>query len=205
VPTLDGVACKVLTQTDDMFTCRAGSKAEPSKLVESVTTKDEKTGEETTSERPKRFIGQQGLSLRRFDRSNWHHTYHWKNRMGKPDQYKDLLAMQAEGMENISEYQASLYRGWFTAPTTGKFRFHQACDDECDLNIGKTPNQSATLSKMLDINHYSSFQRNSFMNTGGQTRVSEWVDFEKDKKYYLEAAHLNGRGAGHFSMGVEIE
>jgi hypothetical protein len=167
MPTLDGVACEVLTQTDDQFTCRAGAKAKPSVLVESVTTKDEKTGKESTSEQPKRFVGQQGLSLRRFKRSSWSNTYYWKKRMENPDDYKDRLAMQAEGMENIGSNQASLYRGWFTAPTTGKFRFHQACDDHCDLNIGKTPGQSATLSLMLDINHHSSIQRFSFLNYGG--------------------------------------
>ena len=107
MPTLDGVACEVLTQTDDQFTCRAGAKAKPSVLVESVTTKDEKTGKETTSEQPKRFVGQQGLSLRRFKRSNWHNTYHWKNRMDDPKQYKDTLAMTMESKERAtSSYTA---------------------------------------------------------------------------------------------------
>jgi hypothetical protein len=45
----------------------------------------------------------------------------------------------------------------------------------------------------------------SYVEHGGQTRISEWVTLEAGRKYYIEAAHLNGGGGDHFSTGVEIE
>jgi hypothetical protein len=56
--------------------------------------------------------------MRRFTQRNWHHTYHYKNRMDDEDQYTDRLAMTFEGHETIGSYTASLYRGWFTPPAT---------------------------------------------------------------------------------------
>jgi hypothetical protein len=40
-------------------------------------------------------------------------------------QYNDLLAMHFESSEKKTySNMANLYRGWFTPPATGKYRFH---------------------------------------------------------------------------------
>jgi len=202
-PTLDGVACDVLTQKSDEFTCRAGSKDGPSVLVDKVTSKDkdgnvikDEEGKDVTTEVPKDFVGQQGLSLRKFKEWDWHNTYHWKKREDDPKQFKDLLAMHYEGIDsNDNMYQANIYRGWFTAPETTKYRFHQSCNDYCDLLLGDEPGQSAKVTKVLDINHWSEFRRTSQSEKGGYTRVTEWIPLEKGKKYYTEVEHLNGWGS----------
>jgi len=148
-PTIDGVSCDVLTQKSDEFTCRAGSKDAPSSLVEKVISKDkdgkviqDKDGKDVFTEVRKEFVGQQGLSLRRFKKDRWHHAVNWKNYMKDPNRYTDKLAMQFEGQERNVWFEASVYRGWFTAPATTKYRFHQSCNDHCDLDVGDTPGQS---------------------------------------------------------------
>jgi hypothetical protein len=152
-PTIDGVECKVLTQSADTFTCKAGTAAEPSKMTRTVrytveaasrrrlqdsetpveetpveetpveeTPVEETPVEETPVEEtpetpsepeyiyeevPKRFVGQQGLSLRRFTRKNgWHNTYHFRTngRMNDPSQYTDHLAMHFESHEKKVGY-----------------------------------------------------------------------------------------------------
>lgn len=77
---------------------------------------DEETGEATFTERPSVFVGQQGMSLRRFNNGDWHKTWNWKSRMDDPNEYTDFLAMHSEGMEMAGSRMASLYRAWFTAP-----------------------------------------------------------------------------------------
>lgn len=74
--------------------------------------------------------------------------------------------MHSEGLENINDYYAAVYRGWFTAPETTQYRFHQTCDDQCDLNIGTTPGQSRDTKLLLDINYYNSNRRVSITTTG---------------------------------------
>jgi hypothetical protein len=257
-PTIDGVACTVLTQSADTFTCRAGTAAEPSKMTRTVEYTVEATGrrrlqaeetpaeetpaeetpaeetpaeetpaeetpaeetpaeetpvEETpepeviTAEVPRRFVGQQGLSIRRFNEWNWDHTYHFRNRMDDENQYTDFLAMHFEGNTRATKSNmATLYRGWFTAPETARYRFHQTCDDHCDFSIGNSPDQETDLTRILDIDHWSEFRRASYVRYGNMDRISEWVSLEAGSKYYVESAHLNGWGGNHFSTGVEIE
>jgi hypothetical protein len=168
---------------------------------------EEVTEPETITETlPKRFVGQQGLSLRRFNKSSWHHTYHYRDRMDKSEEWKDLLAMHFEIQETATtDYMANLFRGWFTPPATGNYRFHQSCDDHCDLRIGNTPDQETDVTEILNIDHWSEFRRVSYTTHGNADRISDWIPLEAGRKYYIEAAHLNGGGGDHFSTGVEIE
>jgi hypothetical protein len=59
--------------------------------------------------------------------------------MNDPNQYTDLLAMNFEGHETIGSQRAHVYRGWFTPPATGEYRFHQGCDDHCELYLANVP------------------------------------------------------------------
>jgi len=211
-PTIDGVDCTVLSQSSDAFTCRAGTKAAASVLINKVAIVNDagepvlnEAGEATFTETPIRFVGQQGLTERRFNKWNWHHTWHYMRRMDDPKQWTDRLAMHFEGHESIGSYIATLYRGWFTPPATTKYRFHITCDDHCDLRLGNTPGQTTDVTERLNVDHWSEFERVSFSTNGGATRISEFVSMEAGQKYYIESAHLNGHGGSHFSLGVEIE
>jgi hypothetical protein len=126
--------------------------------------------------------------------------------MDDPSQYRDILAMTFESHEtNIGSNMAQLYRGWFTPPATANYRFHQSCDDHCNLKLGNTPDQSTETTEYLNIDNWAEYRRVSYSTYGGQTRISEWVALEAGRKYYVESAHHNGGGGAHFSTGVEIE
>jgi hypothetical protein len=126
--------------------------------------------------------------------------------MDDETQYTDLLAMHFEASEKKTTSQmANLFRGWFTPPATARYRFHQSCDDHCDLRLGNTPDQETDVKEILNIDHHAEYRRASYTRYGDQDRVSEWVSLEVGKKYYIEAAHLNGWGGDHFTTGVEIE
>jgi hypothetical protein len=121
--------------------------------------------EVATKEVPIKFVGQQGLSMRRFINNNnsWSKTYNWHTRMDDPTQYDDSLAMQFELLETSTGYrQATVYRGWFVPPATGRYRFHQSCDDECDLTFGNSADTDTDVTKILDINHWVEFRRTSY-------------------------------------------
>jgi hypothetical protein len=99
-----------------------------------------------------------------------------------------------------------VYRGWFTAPDTKRYRFHQVCNDHCDLNLGKTPDNAEDVEEILNVDHWSEYRRGgTYIAHGNQERISKWVSLEKGKKYFIQAAHLNGGWFDHFSTGVEIE
>jgi hypothetical protein len=125
--------------------------------------------------------------------------------MDDPNNYKDHLAMTFEGHEKVDKWIASLYRGWFTAPDTKRYRFHLSCNDHCNLRLGNTPDQTTDWTEHVDIDHWSEFRRTSYSTRGGGDRISDWISLEKGQRYYIESAHLDGWSWRHFSMGVEIE
>lgn len=83
--------------------------------------------------------------------------------MKDPSMYTDVLGLHMEGHMNVGYKRATLYRAWFTAPETTKYRFHHSCDDHCDLYIGDTPGQSAKKTRILDVNHHNYYQRMSWI------------------------------------------
>jgi hypothetical protein len=93
--------------------------------------------------------------------------------------------MNFEGHETIGSNVATLYRGWFTPPATTNYRFHQSCDDHCDMKLGNTPDQELEVTEHLNIDHFSEFRRVSYTTYGSQTRVSEWIPLEQGRKYYI--------------------
>jgi len=100
--------------------------------------------------------------------------------MDNEDQYNDLLSLNFEIHEKgIGTLRANLYRGWFTAPATTRYRFHQSCDDQCDLRLGNTPDQETDVTELLNIDHWSEFRRVSYIAHGNMDRISEWVSLEE--------------------------
>jgi hypothetical protein len=45
-----------------------------------------------------------------------------------------------EAPYEIGNQYANIFKGWFVAPATTRYRFYIACDDICDLKLGNTPN-----------------------------------------------------------------
>jgi len=112
--------------------------------------------------------------------------------MNKEDSYTDMLAMHFEASEKgTTSNMANLFRGWFTPPATTKYRFHQSCDDHCNLVFGKTPDSETDTEELIDTDHWVEYRRITYIAHGDQDRISKWVSLEKGKKYYIEAAHLN--------------
>jgi hypothetical protein len=73
------------------------------------------------------------------------------------------------------------------------------------LILGKTPDSETDTEELIDTEHWVEYRRTTYIKHGSQERISKWVTLEKGKKYYIEAAHLNGGGGDHFTTGVEIE
>lgn len=52
---------------------------------------------------------------------------------------EEKLAMTMSIPYNEENYYGNILKGWFIPPATTKYRFYMACDDDCDLSMGKTP------------------------------------------------------------------
>jgi len=135
--TVDGVACTVTAQREGAFDCQVGSKAAVSAV-----------------DAP--FVGQRGLRQTVYDATNADETWHW-NTAGKIDltRIRDRLAPQFETFRDQGAYTANVFKGWFTPPATGEYRFYQACDDRCALKLAKTPDQITDLETLLDIDAHT--------------------------------------------------
>lgn len=59
--------------------------------------------------------------------------------MNNPSKYTETLAMHFESPWDHGTNIAQIYRGWFTAPVTSRYRFMTACDDYCAMRLGITP------------------------------------------------------------------
>jgi hypothetical protein len=97
----------------------------------------------TVTETPIDFVGQRGLSLRKSNnKGNWHNTWHYQNKLKTEtdaSKYTEKLMMHFEAREDEGNNFVGLYRGWFTPPADARYRFHQSCNDHCNLNLGNTP------------------------------------------------------------------
>jgi hypothetical protein len=125
--------------------------------------------------------------------------------MSDPTQYNDHLALSLEGQEqNLGNYQAQVFRGWFTPPSTTNYRFHMTCDDNCDLHFANTTNNVTTTELLNDIS-YAYFRRAAYTTRYSDTRISNWTALTAGGKYYIEVEHKQHTGGNHISVGVEIE
>jgi hypothetical protein len=131
----------VTAQREGAFDCQVGSKAEISKVDADV-------------------VGTQGIKQTIYDAGNGGEVSGYKNL--DPSKIKNRLALNFDTFRDQADYTANVFKGWFTPPVTGRYRFYQACDDHCSLKIGMTPfgkphvppleeGQTAELTKLLDI------------------------------------------------------
>lgn len=98
---------------------------------------------------------------------------------------------------------------WFTPPKTTKYRFYMTCDDQCMLKIAQCPGSISPTTTLLDLNKwtkYNSFwsNENRYSTSSKPTKVSNWVELEEGKNYYMYAKYREGGGGDHMRTGVEI-
>jgi len=104
----------------------------------------------------------------------------------KRNDFTTHLAMHFEGHEEeIKSFETAIYRGWFTPPADARYRFHNTCDDQCDLWLGNTPDSETDISELLNVDHWSEFRRVSYSTYGNADRISDWVTLTGGQKYFI--------------------
>lgn len=145
------------------------------------------------------YVGQQGISRKFVDADAALAYGDLASMAGSPK-----LALQFETSYTEADTSGNLFQGWFTAPETTNYRFYMACDDFCRLNLGDTPNNISPVTRILDITSNQG-NRDYWNPTDNMIRISDWVALTAGEKYYIEALHIEGSGADHLSVSVEIE
>lgn len=84
--------------------------------------------------------------------------------------------------------------GWFIAPQTGSYRFHLTCDDACKVKMGLNTSDPLVLTKIAERTSWSG--RRWHFRPGAT--VSEWYNFTKGEKYYIEGKHGDSWGGDNF-------
>jgi hypothetical protein len=57
--------------------------------------------------------------------------------------------MQAPYNVEFKNTIANMYKGWFVAPATTRYRFYVACDQACDVQFGSTPMDPSSATMLL--------------------------------------------------------
>jgi hypothetical protein len=193
VATLDGQPCTVTSYSNEAFNCEVESNAQAS--VTGVPT-----------------VGQQGIRKLLVNSSTsvdgdhvWIDYYddltkdYWVR--------KEALALTLETPKNVGDRLVHVFKGWFVAPATKRYRFYMTCDDDCSLKMDLTAGSTATKQELVKVIYASGFR--DFWRTSDYTesnfRVSEWVDLVEGESYYIETSVAEGAGGDHLSTAVEIE
>lgn len=126
IATVDGEACHVQTTDVDYFTCRTAPKETPSS--------------DTV------YVGQHGLKRRLVNVSTGLDYPTLLN-----SAYTETLALELEGARNIKDgYYGQIFKGFFKAPNTGRYRFYMSCDDGCQLWLSTTNKDISSATKILE-------------------------------------------------------
>lgn len=100
--------------------------------------------------------------------------------------YTESLALELESARNIKDgYYGQVYKGFFKAPNSGRYRFYMSCDDSCQIWLNMTNATAAT--KILESDWYTSF-RNYFQVS--ERKQSAWITLSKDEYYPIEVRHI---------------
>ncbi|XP_065070374.1 uncharacterized protein LOC135695292 isoform X2 [Rhopilema esculentum] len=94
---------------------------------------------------------------------------------------------------------AQRLKGYFTAPTTGEYKFYSSCDDECEVFLGLDGKEG-------ENNNIITQRRSSMHNEFDRfpDQVSHSIYLEKGKSYYLEEIGRQSTGRESLSLGVEL-
>lgn len=101
----------------------------------------------------------------------------------------------------------NIYKAWFVAPSTTRYRFYMTCDDLCSIAINnETAGSSEAPTQLLRNAGWN--QRRDWWEANVNPhlkRISDWVDLEEGQHYYLQGYHVDRNGGDHYSVAVEIE
>lgn len=78
-----------------------------------------------------------------------------------------------------------------------------ACDDQCYLKMGASPNTVDAPTELIKITSGTGFRQ--FYKFDTVNRKSDWITMTKGEPYYIEAGHVEWTHGDHFSVAVEIE
>jgi hypothetical protein len=85
-----------------------------------------------------------------WNKDNWN----WK----KTKPQIETLATQFETRYEEGDSITNVFKGWFVPPATTKYRFYMACDDYCELRLGKAKPGTTETEKILDVNSHSGYR-----------------------------------------------
>mmetsp|Transcript_20898 Transcript_20898/g.32322 ORF Transcript_20898/g.32322 Transcript_20898/m.32322 type:complete len:197 (-) Transcript_20898:5035-5625(-) len=119
---IEGKECTVQTYDSESFTCLVGQ-------AES----------ESSTDTP--ILGQHGLSVFRFTSANF---------LDSGFSHRHLKT-EFESLKNALYYDGEIYKGWFIAPATKRYRFYMACDDSCELHFSKQANDVTAPEKIIEV------------------------------------------------------
>lgn len=187
--TVDGVECTVTAQSNTAISCFIGETANASATNAS-------------------YVGHNGL------RRTLVNTTYASAKVGMSsvhDETNDMdrkyeIATTFAAPYGEGNYLGNVYKGWFVPPKTTQYRFYMACDDNCLLKLGKTPDVGPegfnATEDIITTNGYT--DNRAYHKVDGRNRVSEWKTLEEGKNYYIESHHVQGTGGSHFTVAVEI-
>jgi hypothetical protein len=98
-------------------------------------------------------------------------------------EFTDSLAMEPEAPKDVKDgHSGNIYKGYFKAPATAKFRFYLACDDWCSMKFS-TVDKDPTAA----VQEYVSDGYTSYRNyLAGGSKTTRWFDLTKDSHYFME-------------------
>jgi hypothetical protein len=127
----------------------------------------------------------------------------WDNK-NLPERISEGLYLEFQTPYENGEYDnyIDVGLGFFYAPVSGQYRFFTSGDDNYELWLSSVPGvkskdkmvKIAYLYGWTDWHHYYSFP----------TQISDYINLEGGKYYYVESYHCEGGGASHFTVSVEI-
>jgi hypothetical protein len=112
----------------------------------------------------------------------------------------DIILETATAPTNIINY-GQYFTGYFKAIYGGRYRFWSTSDDASQLYLS-TDDTGQNKVKIIDFNSWTLY--NDYVTPYAKSR-SDWVTLVAGNYYYMEIYHVQGAGADHYSVGVEIE
>ena len=98
---------------------------------------------------------------------------------------------------------AQVFSGYFKAPISSRYRFFIASDDKSQVMFSCAPGE-ASREKLVEIAKVSSWV--SYRNYYAfDEQISDWIDLDEGKFYFMEIRHIDTGGDSNFQMAVEID
>lgn len=188
IATVDGQPCTVTQQSSTAFSCEIQPKSEVSVQNSS-------------------YVGSHGLR-RHFingteaNNNNWLNWWELtKNRYN----FTEHLALTLGARRNEGDKIGNIFKGWFIAPATTRYRFYIACNDYCNINLGNTSGVVEEPIKLVETRYYTDYRDFWETRNSEYQKISDWVTLNEGEHYFLDSYHLEGGGTDYFSTAVEIE